>query len=185
MKKPSDQFDLMKEEKSFYIDDYLWGQQKKCSKLLSRLNAMPYGDKRRNKIFQRLFAAYGTGNVIKEGFHCNYGFNITIGSDCFFNFGITILDSYEVEIGNRVFIAPQVVIAPVTHPLKASERKNLMGKKIVIEDDVWIGAGAVIFPGVTLHKGAIIGAGSVVRKSVSENTVVAGVPAKIIKRIDN
>lgn len=185
MEKQSEQFVLMKQEKSFYIDDYLWSQQKKCSKLLSKLNAMAYGDKRRSAIFQKLFASCGTDNVIKEGFHCNYGFNITIGSDCYINYCVTILDSYEVEIGDRVFIAPNVVLSPVTHPLKAAQRKNLMGKKIVIEDDVWIGAGAVIFPGVTLHKGAVVGAGAVVREDVEANTVVVGVPAKAIKTIDN
>ena len=76
-----------------------------------------------------------------------------------------------------------MVISAVTHPQDAAKRRELIIKKVTIEDDVWIGASAVIMPGVTLHKGAIIGAGAVVTKDVDEYTVVAGVPAKPIKKL--
>ena len=121
---------------------------------------------------------------IKEGLRCNYGFNISIGDNCFFNYGLTILDSYKVEIGSNVFIAPNVIISPVTHPLQAENRRNLIGGKIVIEDDVWIGAGAVILPGVRLARGAVVAAGAVVKSDVREYEVVGGIPAKHIKNVN-
>lgn len=136
-------------------------------------------------MFNKPFGDIRTNNIIKEGFHCNYGFNIHIGSNNYINFDVTILDSYEVYIGNNVFIAPKVLISPVTHPLLAKDRRNLIINAIHIEDDVWIGAGAIILPGVTIHRGAIIGAGAVVNKDVEENTVVVGVPAKVTKKINS
>lgn len=175
----------MQQGKSFYIDEYLYERQSNCSKTLVKINSLPFGSARREKLFKKLFKGLGDNCVIKDKFACNYGFNITIGSGCYFNFGVTILDSFEVSIGNNVFLAPQVVISPVTHPLEAKNRRNLTGKKITIEDDVWIGAGAIILPGVTVHKGAVVGAGAVVREDVPENTVVAGIPAKYIKTINN
>lgn len=181
----SEQYRLMQQGSSFYIDEYLYKRQNKCSRTLIKINSLSLGSTRRNKLFKKLFKSMGDGCVIKEKFVCNYGFNISIGSGCYFNFGVTILDSFGVSIGNNVFIAPQVVISPVTHPLEAKNRRNLIGKKIVIEDDVWIGAGAVILPGVTIHKGAVVGAGAVVKHDVAENTVVAGIPAQIIKTVNN
>ena len=151
--------------------------------MIKQVNKLPFGNPRRDKIFAKLFGKYGEKNVIKDNFVCNFGSNISIGNGCFINHGVTILDSYEVEIGNNVFIAPGVIISAVTHTLDASKRRELIIKKVTIEDDVWIGANAVVMPGVTLHKGAVIGAGAVVTKDVDEYTVVAGIPANPIKKI--
>lgn len=184
LEKVSEQYQLMKEGKSYRFDDFLYGKQKKCAKALSKINALPFGNKRREKMLKNIFSNLGKNCIIKEGFRCNFGFNITIGDNCYFNYGVTILDSYEVVIGNNVFIAPNVVISAVTHPLVAKDRRNLKGGKTIIEDDVWIGAGVIILPGVTIHRGSVIGAGAVVNKDIDPNTVVGGVPAKFIKDIN-
>lgn len=181
----SNQYFLMKEGKSYYIDEYLFERQHACAKQLAAINALPFGSVERERLFSELFANLGENCVIKENFHCNYGFNISIGSNCYLNFGISILDSFEVQIGNNVFIAPGVVISPVTHPNEAKNRRNLIGGKITIEDDVWIGANAVILTGVTIHRGAVIGAGALVKTDVPANTIFGGVPAHFIKTIDN
>ena len=181
----SEHYRLMKEGKPFRIDDFLYKKQTECSKLLVKINALPFGSSRREKLLNKLFAHLGGNSVIKEALTCNYGFNISIGDNCYINHDVTILDSFEVYIGNNVFVAPKVVISPVTHPVEAKDRRDLIGKKIIIEDDVWIGAGAVILPGVTIHKGAVIAAGAVVKKDVEANTVVGGIPAKFIKTINN
>ena len=152
--------------------------------MVKRVNSLPFGNPFREIIFKRLFAKYGEGNVIKDNFVCNFGSNISIGDRCFINHGVTILDSYEVEIGNNVFLAPNVVISAVTHPLDASRRRELVIKKVTIEDDVWVGTGAIIRPGVTLHKGAVVAAGAVVTGDVEAYTVVGGTPAKFIKNIE-
>src|SRR5574344_292884 len=185
--KPVDksQYELMKLGKSYYIDSYLFSLQAKSAKTISKINSLPFGNKKREALFHKILASYGEGSLIKENFHCNYGFNIHIGKKCFINFNCTILDSTEVFIGDRVFIAPNVLICPVTHPLEAKTRRNLILGKIVIDDDVWIGAGTTILQGVTIHKGAVIGAHSLVKEDVAENTVVVGTPARTIKKIDN
>ena len=181
----SEAFEKMRRGEKFIPDAYLYQQQSACSAKLVQINSLPFGDPQREALLHSLFCKMGEGNVIKDGFKCNYGFNITIGSNCYFNYNTVILDSFAVEIGNNVFLAPNVVISPVTHPNEAKDRRTLIGGKIVIEDDVWIGANAVILPGVTLHKGAIVAAGAVVRQDVPENTVVGGVPAQFIKTVDN
>lgn len=175
----------MKKGESYHIDEGMFRLQSQCAKKLNKINHLPFGSKKREALLTSLFKRIGQRNIIKENFHCNYGFNISIGDDCFLNFDCTILDSYEVEIGNRVFIAPKVLISPVTHPLEAKKRKDLIIKKIIIEDDVWIGAGAIILPGVTIHHGAVIGANAVVNQDVEANTVVGGIPAHFIKTINN
>ena len=170
---------------SYRFDDYLYSKQKECSKIISKLGNLPFGSKGRDKYLKKLFSSVGTGCVIKEGFRCNFGFNITIGSDCYINYNVTMLDSYRISVGNNVFIAPNVLISAVTHPLEAANRRNLQGGTVVIEDDVWIGAGAIVLPNVAIGKGAVIAAGAVVTKDVPKNTVVGGIPAKFIKNIDN
>lgn len=182
--KQSKQYELMKNGDSYHFDEYLFSLQKKASRLVKRVNALPFGNPFRERIFKKLFGRFGEGNVIKDNFVCNFGSNIYIGDRCYFNHGVTILDSYEVEIGNNVFLAPGVIISAVTHPLDAEKRRELIIKKVKIEDDVWIGSGAIILPGVTLHKGAVIAAGSVVNSDVEAYTVVGGTPAKFIKKIE-
>lgn len=181
----SEAYEKMQRGESFVVDPFLYQKQSECSAKLVQINALPYGDAQREALFRSMFGSIGEGNVIKDGFKCNYGFNISIGDRCYFNYNLVILDSFPVEIGSNVFIAPNVVIAPVTHPNEAKLRRNLIGSKITIEDDVWIGAGAVILPGVTLHRGAIVAAGAVVTRDVAADTVVGGIPAKAIKTVNN
>ena len=173
----------MLEGKSYKIDNYLLKKQKQCAKKLSKINKRYFGDTIRNKILKTVLDSLGESTIIKEGFRCNYGFNIRIGNNCYINYNVVMLDSFPIDIGNNVFIAPNVVISPVTHPLEADKRKNLIGKKITIEDNVWIGAGAIILEGVTIHKGAIIAAGAIVKNDVDEYTIVGGIPAQVIKSI--
>ena len=184
MEKFSEQYEFMKEGKSYHFDNFLYDKQKKCAKMLSKINALPFGNKKREKLLKNVFSSLGENCIIKEGFRCNFGFNITIGDNCYFNYNVTILDSFKVKIGNNVFIAPNVVISAVTHPLEAVERRNMKGGETIIEDDVWIGAGAIILPKVRIGEGAVIGAGAVVIKDVPPKTVVVGIPAREIKKVE-
>ena len=115
----------------------------------------------------------------------DYGCNTYFGQNVYLNTGVTILDSNAVKIGDNVLIGPNVGFYTPSHPLNAEDRRKGLERSlpIIIEDDVWIGASAVILGGVIIKKGAVIGAGSVVIRDVEENTVVAGNPAKVIKRI--
>ena len=116
-------------------------------------------------------------------FHTNFGQFINIGRNVFINHGCSFLDLGGITIEDDVLIGPNVQLITENHPIKPSERKALDLKAILIKKNAWIGAGAIILPGVTVGENSVVAAGAVVTKDVPANTVVAGVPAKIIKNI--
>ncbi|KAG2449522.1 hypothetical protein HYH02_005664 [Chlamydomonas schloesseri] len=124
---------------------------------------------------------------IEPPFRCDYGYNITVGSDVYMNFNCCILDCNRVTIGNRVLFAPNVQVYAATHPLDGHVRNGTQGPEyalpISIGDDVWVGGGAIILPGVSIGSGSVVGAGSVVTRNVEPYTVVAGNPACLIRRL--
>ncbi|MCJ1389364.1 hypothetical protein MMC18_002221 [Xylographa bjoerkii] len=124
---------------------------------------------------------------IEPPIHIDYGTNVTLGPDVYINFNCVILDTCQVTIGARTLLGPNVSIYSASHPLDPAVRNGTagpeMGKEIHIEEDCWIGGNVVILPGVRIGKGATVGAGSVVTKNVAAFTVVAGNPAKMIRKI--
>ena len=152
-----------------------------------RLNAMPPSESAgREAIIRNLFGNIGHNFKIHSPFHCDFGFNITVGDNFVANFNLTILDEAEVRIGNNVFIGPNTTLCTVIHSLEPGERNEgiMCARPIAVGDNVWIAANAVILPGVTVGEGAVIGAGSVVTKDVEPYTVVAGNPARFLRRIE-
>jgi maltose O-acetyltransferase len=131
------------------------------------------------RLLKERFAAVGDGSSVRPPFHCDYGFNISLGSDVFLNFNCVILDVVAVSIGNRTQIGPGVQLLTADHPRDPAQRRTGLefGRPIHIGQNVWIGAGALILPGVTVGDDAIIGAGSVVTRSVTSGTTVVGNPA--------
>lgn len=121
--------------------------------------------------------------ILEPPFYLDYGFNTSIGNDFFANFGCCFVDCSVIRIGDRCKFGPYVTIACANHPLNPEARAKEIefSHPVFIEDDVWIGANACIIGGVTIGKGAVVAAGSVVTKDVPENTLVGGVPAKIIR----
>ena len=115
--------------------------------------------------------------------YINYGKHINIGKNVFINFDCTFLALGGITIEDDVLIGPKVSLITENHPLNPQERNGLIGKPIHIKKNAWIGASATILPGVTIGENAVIAAGAVVSKDVSENTVVGGIPAKFIKTI--
>lgn len=128
-----------------------------------------------------LFGSVGEGANVRPPFHCDYGYNIHLGRNVFINFNCVILDVNPVAIGDRTQIGPGVQILTADHPRDPELRKQLFesGKPITIGEDVWIGAGALILPGITVGNNAIIGAGSVVTRDVPAGATVVGNPAKV------
>lgn len=137
-------------------------------------------------ICHKLFGKVGERLWLQPPFYCEYGSNIELGDNVFFNFNCVVLDVAKVIIGSNVLIAPNVQIYTATHPLDAQLRRDgqELGKPITIGDDVWIGGSAVICPGVTIGNKSVIAAGAVVVKSVPPNVVVGGNPAKIIRTLE-
>jgi acetyltransferase-like isoleucine patch superfamily enzyme len=116
--------------------------------------------------------------------YINYGKNTRIGKNVFINFDCVFLDLGGIIIEDNVLIAPKVSLLSEGHPISPNERGSLVPGKIHIKKNAWIGAGATILPGVTIGENAVVAAGAVVSKDVPGNTIVGGVPAKIIKSID-
>ena len=118
-------------------------------------------------------------------FYINYGKNLKIGKNVFINFDCTFLDLGGITIEDDVLIGPKVSLVTENHPLNPQERKGMICKPILIKKNAWIGANATILPGVTIGENAVVAAGAVFAKDVSDNTIVGGVPAKFIKTIEH
>lgn len=116
-------------------------------------------------------------------FYTDFGKNIRIGKNVFINNCCTFMDRGGITIGDNAFIGPQARLITENHGLAPDERRTMTNKSIVLENNVWIGAGATVLPGVTIGENSVVGAGSVVTKDVPKNTVVAGNPAKKIKNL--
>lgn len=116
-------------------------------------------------------------------FYTAFGKTTRVGKEVFVNFGCTFLDQGGITIEDGVFIGPGAKILTEHHPEEPASRHRLLVKPVVIRRNAWIGAGAVILPGVTVGQNAIVGAGAVVTKDVPDNAVAAGVPAKVSRSI--
>ncbi|MGQ8366687.1 sugar O-acetyltransferase [Glaciecola sp. 1036] len=140
----------------------------------------------RIELIKKLFGTTGKNIYIEPKFSCDYGCNIHVGDNFFANFDCVILDVAEVRFGDNCFLAPQVGIYTATHPLDPSERNSGLeyAKAVIIGDNCWIGGHAVINPGVTLGNNVVVASGAVVTKSFSDNVVIGGSPAKVIKHLD-
>jgi maltose O-acetyltransferase len=141
----------------------------------------------RSRLLHELFGELGSGCQIVPSFYCDYGSNIYAGERFYMNYGCVILDCNTVEIGNDVLCAPYVQIYAAYHPTDPNLR--LTGRELAapvkIGNNVWIGGGAIICPGVTIGDNTTIGAGSVVVKSIPANVVAAGNPCRVIRSVES
>jgi maltose O-acetyltransferase len=167
-------------------DPTLMEERRRARELMAGLNGPAGRDKDlRDGILRKLFGAVGRNVGIEPPFYCDYGTNIFLGDDVFFNFNCVILDPARVEIGDRSLFGPNVQIYTATHPLDSAVRATGLeaAKPITIGSDVWVGGSAVILPGVRIGSRSVIGAGSVVTRDVPENVLCAGNPAKVIRAV--
>jgi maltose O-acetyltransferase len=167
------------------LDPDLETERQETKALLRRYNRSEEVPER-HTILEQLLGHIGQNSIIEPPFYCAYGRNIHIGDYVFLNVLCTILDCNEVRIGDHVMIGPSVQIYTAAHVLEAEARNQgwEVAKPVVIEDNVWLGGGAILLPGVTVGRNAVVGAGAVVSRSVSANTVVAGNPARVIREIE-
>jgi maltose O-acetyltransferase len=136
-------------------------------------------------LVNRLFRKGGETVRIQPPFFCDYGKNIELGENVFFNFNCTVLDVCKVIIGDYCQFGSGVQILTPLHPLNAAERrKQEYGAPVTIGSDVWVGSGALILPGVTIGSRTVIGAGSVVSRSIPDNVLAVGNPCKVVRRIE-
>lgn len=161
-------------------DPQVQADQAAAAAWMARFNALDLPlDQRRALLAERL-AFVGKGATIRPPFHCDYGFNISLGDGAFLNFNCVILDVVAVTIGARTQIGPGVQILAADHPRDAAERAGGLefGRPISIGANVWIGGGAIILPGVRIGDDALVGAGAVVTRDVAPDATVVGNPAR-------
>ena len=139
----------------------------------------------RARLIKELIPAAGEGVWIEPPFYCDYGSNITLGDKVFFNFNCVVLDVAPVLIGSGVLFGPAVQIYTAMHPLSAAERRTGLeaGRPVEIGDDVWVGGGAIICPGVRVGARSVVGAGSVVTRDIPEDVFAAGNPCRVIREV--
>ena len=139
----------------------------------------------REAILKELLKSIGKNVHFEPTFRCEFGFNITIGNNFYANFDCVMLDGGGIEIGNNVLFGPRVGIYTSNHSIDAEERISggCYAKPVKIGNNVWIGAGVQVMPGVTIGSNVVIGGGSVVVKDIPSDSVAVGNPCKVIRRI--
>jgi maltose O-acetyltransferase len=169
------------------LDPQLSAERRRARLLSKALNETSDDQQEeRARLIKDLIPASGVGVWIEPPFYCDYGSNITLGDRVFFNFNCVVLDVAPVSIGSGVLFGPAVQIYAAIHPLSAAGRRTGLeaGKPVEVGDDVWVGGGAIICPGVRIGARSVIGAGSVVTKDIPEGVLAAGNPCRFIREVE-
>jgi acetyltransferase-like isoleucine patch superfamily enzyme len=152
-------------------------------KISAELNTSADTDRIRELLSKITGIQIDSSTTVFAPFYINLGIFTHIGKNVFINHACTFLDMGGITIEDNVMIGPKVSLITEGHPVNPSERKMLMVKPVVIKRNAWIGAGVTILPGVTIGENSVVAAGAVVSKDVPENSIVGGVPAKLIRNL--
>jgi maltose O-acetyltransferase len=167
------------------LDPELVSGRERARDLCQALNATREAEQdQRRRLVRELFGAGGDTVWMQPPFFCDYGSNIELGERVFFNFNCVVLDVCLVRIGSFSLFGPAVQIYTPMHPLNAElRRREEYGKPVEIGSDVWVGGGAIILPGVQIGSRTVIGAGSVVTRSIPDGVFAAGNPCRVIREL--
>jgi maltose O-acetyltransferase len=165
-------------------DPELVAQRHSCQSLLRAYNSEA-DERQRSALLRELLGHVGDDAVVQPPFTCDYGYNIALGQNAFVNYGAIILDVCAVRVGDHVQIGTAVQILTAEHPRDPQLRRTgaEYGSPVAIEDNVWVGSGAIICPGVTVGANSVIGAGSVVTAAIPPDAVAAGNPCRVIRSL--
>ena len=169
-----------------YDDAELEAGQLRAQKLLERYNATRYDEQEvRDRVLRELLGKVGERVVVRPPLRCDYGTYIAIGAGTFVNYDCVLLDVAPIRIGSDCQLAPRVQLLTATHPIDPEPRRAgwESGVPITIADNVWLGAGAIVLPGVTIGVDTVVAAGAVVSRDLPAGVVAAGVPARVLREI--
>lgn len=168
-------------------DPELGAASQRALRLTHRINTIdPTDGDGRNALLRELLGAFGEGSEIRPPFRCDYGSQTFIGARTFANFGLLSLDVATVTIGDDVQIGPNVQLLTPIHPVEPGPRRDRWeaARPIVIGDNVWLGGGVIVCPGVTIGANTVVGAGAVVVKDLPANVVAVGNPARVVRSLE-
>lgn len=158
----------------------------RTKKLLYAYNrCKPTNRRKRDRLIRRILNVKGDWVCVDQPFHCDFGSNITVGENFYANVNCVILDCGEVAIGDNVLFGPNVSLLAAGHPIHPDSRNSRYqyGIKITVGDNVWLGGGVVVNPGVRIGDNSVVGSGSVVTKDLPANVLAAGNPCRVIREI--
>jgi maltose O-acetyltransferase len=195
LKPPSGGFFMTMTERELMIagemydpnDTELLQGRRRAKDLMRKVAQLPTADPATiSALHKELVPNQREGCWMEPPFMVDYGTQLYLGDHVYFNFNCVVLDICPIRIGSRTMVGPNVQFYGATHPLEAAARNSgrEFGKPITVGEDVWIGGGAILLPGVSIGNGAVIGAGAVVTKDVPANAFVAGNPARILRQIE-
>jgi maltose O-acetyltransferase len=167
-------------------DPVLQAEIARAQELCERYNATTHAQAaERDRLLRELLGSVGDGVVVRPPLRVDYGSHITIGAGTFVNFDCVMLDVTHITVGAHCQIAPRVQLLTATHPVDPGPRRAgwESGEPIVLGDNVWLGGGAVVCPGVTIGDDTVVGAGAVVTRDLPAGVVAAGVPARVLRPI--
>ncbi|TMK47362.1 MAG: sugar O-acetyltransferase [Actinobacteria bacterium] len=166
-------------------DPELARERRHAARLIEAFNATPKDRAEGGHILARLLGALGEGTEIRAPFYCDYGYQIFVGARAFANFGLVALDVAPIRIGDDVQIGPNVQLLTPTHPVEPERRLAGIegGRPITIGNNVWLGGGVIVCPGVTIGENTVVGAGAVVVKNLPPNVLAVGNPARAIRSL--
>lgn len=180
-------YDRMMAGDPYIPDDPRIAQESdRAQRLAHTYNTMdPTDHQRRREVMTELLGSFGEGSEIRAPFHCDYGWNTFMGDRSFANWGLVSIDVARVTIGDDVQMGPNVQLLTATHPIEPGPRRDKWegAQAITIEDNVWLGGGVIVCPGVTIGRDTVVGAGSVVVKDLPAGVVAVGSPARAIKSV--
>jgi maltose O-acetyltransferase len=154
--------------------------------LTQRYNALDPGDtKAQRELLEALLGGFGDGSELRAPFQCDYGDQLVIGARVFVNFGLVALDVARITIGDDTQIGPNVQLLTPTHPTDPALRRDKWeaAQAITVGENVWLGGGVIVCPGVTIGANTVVGAGAVVTRDLPPNVVAVGNPARVIKTL--
>lgn len=152
---------------------------------MRKYNQTTHSYEESQSLLDELFEQKNENLTIMPPFNVDFGPQVNLGKNIYINKNVNMVSLGGVNIEDNVLIGPKAIIISINHDQNEKNRRNLIPKSVHLKKNSWIGAGAIVLPGITIGKNSIVGAGSVVTKDVPDNAVVVGNPAKVIKKLEN